>query len=111
MLPTGKIGRANVETIEIVMRESFPVQISANIKGTVSDSCTQVGPITQERDGNTFRITVGATRPQGAMCTQVITPFEQSITIDAVGLKAGTYIVEANGLTQTFQLTTDNILS
>ena len=109
-MPPTKVGRANVESIEIVMRESLPVQISANIKGTVSDACTKAEPVTQERDGNTFHITVGATREAGAMCAQVITPFETSVAIDAVGLKAGTYTVEANGVSTTFELPIDNIL-
>jgi inhibitor of cysteine peptidase len=108
--PTGKAGRANVESIEIVMRESMPVQISANIKGTVSDACTKAEPITQEHDETTFRITVGATRPQGGMCAQVITPFEVSVSLDAIGLRAGTYTVEANGVKTTFDLPIDNVL-
>lgn len=109
-MPSTKVGRANVESIEIVMRESFPVQISANIKGTVSDACTKAEPVTQQRDGNTFQISIGATREVGAMCAQVITPFETSVAIDAVGLKAGTYTVEANGTSTTFDLPVDNIL-
>jgi inhibitor of cysteine peptidase len=105
-----KIGRATVESLDIRILESFPVQVHVTIKGYVSDSCTTAGPIEQERDGNTFRITVGATRPGGAMCAQVITPFEQSIALDVAGLKAGTYTVDANGVTGTFELTTDNVL-
>lgn len=108
--PTGKVGRANVESIEIVMRESMPVQISANIKGTVSDACTKAEPITQEHDETTFHITVGATRPEGGMCAQVITPFEASVTLDAMELRAGTYTVEANGVKTTFDLPIDNVL-
>lgn len=108
--PTGKVGRANVESLDIKILESFPVQVQVTIKGTVSDACTTAGPIEQGRDGNTFLITVGATRPADAMCAQVITPFEQSIALDVAGLKAGTYAVEANGVTETFQLTADNVL-
>jgi hypothetical protein len=107
--PAGKVGRANVESIEIVMRESMPVQISANIKGTVSDACTKAEPITQTHDDTTFHITVGATRPEGGMCAQVITPFAESVALDALGLRAGTYTVEANGVTATFDLPIDNV--
>ena len=106
----GKVGRANVESLDIRILESFPVQIHVTIKGNVSDSCTTASPIEQEREGDTFRITVGATRPSGAMCAQVITPFEQSVALDVAGLKAGIYTVEANGVTGTFELTADNVL-
>lgn len=99
-----------MESLEIMILESFPVQVNVKIKGSVSDSCTTAGPIEQGRDGNTFLITVGATRPADAMCAQVITPFEQTITLDVAGLKAGTYAVEANGVTENFQLTADNVL-
>jgi hypothetical protein len=88
----------------------MPVQISANIKGTVSDACTKAEPITQEHDETTFHITVGATRPEGGMCAQVITPFEASVTLDAMELRAGTYTVEANGVKTTFDLPIDNVL-
>lgn len=105
----GEGGRTYVKSIDIVMRESFPVQISVNIKGDVSDPCTTAGPITQERDGNTFHITVGATHPKDVACPQVIAPFEQSIALDSVGLRAGTYSVDVNGITATFHLPADNI--
>jgi inhibitor of cysteine peptidase len=108
--PTGKVGRANVESLDIKILESFPVQVQVTIKGTVSDACTTAGPIEQGRDGNSFLITVGANRPADAMCAQVITPFEQTIALDVAGLKAGTYAVEVNGVTETFQLAADNVM-
>jgi inhibitor of cysteine peptidase len=44
------------------------------------------------------------------MCTQIVVPFEESIPLDVVGLPAGTYTVDVNGVTGSFTLDVDNQL-
>ncbi|MEA3487926.1 MAG: META domain-containing protein, partial [Euryarchaeota archaeon] len=44
---------ANVNDIEIMLLESFPVQINVVAKGAHPDSCTKVEEITTRREGNT----------------------------------------------------------
>jgi len=43
------------------------------------------------------------------MCAQVMTPFEEVVALDVVGLKAGVYTVDVNGVGDTFELQMDNI--
>jgi len=100
---------ANVNNINIMLLESFPVQVNVVARGLHSDSCTKVDKITTRQEENTFFVTITASRPTDAMCAQVITPFEEIIELDVVGSKAGVYTVDVNGVRDTFELETDNI--
>ena len=108
ILPT--IGLASVDEIDILILESFPVQINVIAKGYLPDPCTEISEILQEKEGDTFFITIKTYRSPGA-CIQVITPFEEIIPLDVYGLPAGSYIVEVNGVQGIFDLEIDNILS
>ncbi len=101
-------GTAVVENIEILILESFPVQIYVIAKGYLPDGCTEIGDITKRMDGNTFTVTVETIRPADMMCTQAIVPYEKSIPLDVYGLKAGTYSVVVNSVRGSFELTMDN---
>ena len=102
------IGLAPVEEIEIVILESFPVQIHVIASGNLPDPCTEISEVLQEREGNTFFVTIKTHRSPG-FCIQVLTPFEEIIPLDVYGLPAGTYTVDVNGLQGTFDLEVDNI--
>ncbi|VVB96993.1 Uncharacterised protein [uncultured archaeon] len=109
---TGKYiyGNATVERIEIMVLESFPVQIKVNARGYLPDGCTRIDGVVKEKEGNTFLVTIRTVRPADAFCTQVIVPFQEVISLDVYGLKAGKYNVDVNGIKGTFELRTDNIL-
>lgn len=101
-------GTAIVENIEILILESFPVQIHVIAKGYLPDGCTEIGEITKVRDDNTFTVTIGTIRPADAMCTEAIVPYEEVIPLDVRDLKAGTYTVVVNSVSDSFELTMDN---
>jgi pimeloyl-ACP methyl ester carboxylesterase len=103
-------GEAVVESIEILLLESFPIQVHVVARGNLHDSCTEIGEITKQRDGDTFRVTITTSRPADAMCAQVLVPFEEVISLDVVGLPAGVYTVNVNGVTDTFEFTVDNAM-
>lgn len=104
-------GTATVETIQVMTLESFPVQIHVVAQGYLPDSCTEIDKIKTEREGNNFNINISTKRPKDAMCTQVIVPFNETITLDVQGLKAGNYTVNVNGVKGSFELAVDNILN
>ena len=104
------IGLATVEEIDILTLESFPVQIFVIASGYLPNPCTEIYQISQEREGNTFFITIETYCSQ-EVCIQVIAPFEETIPLGVYGLPAGTYTVEVNGVQGTFDLEIDNILS
>ncbi|MBA1342157.1 MAG: hypothetical protein C5S52_00965 [ANME-2 cluster archaeon] len=103
------VSLASVNDIEILLLESFPVQIHAVARGEHPDSCTKVDEVAARREGDTFFVTITTSRPADAMCAQVMTPFEEVVALDVVGLKAGVYTVDVNGVRDTFELQMDNI--
>lgn len=102
-------GVANVDTLDIAVMESFPVQVRAVARGYLPDSCTEIDDITQTRSGNTFTVSITTTRPSDAYCAQVLKPFEENISLRVSGLLKGTYTVNVNGVRETFTLSTDNV--
>jgi len=103
-------GTAVVESTEILVLESFPVQIHVIATGYLPDGCTEIDKVEEERDGNTFTVTITTKRPKDMMCTQAIVPYEKVVPLDVYGLKAGTYNVNVNSVRDSFELSTDNII-
>jgi inhibitor of cysteine peptidase len=105
----GIVGLAPVESIDILILESFPVQVRARAHGNLPDGCTTIDETRQELRGNTFVVTVTTVRPKDALCTEALVPYDTTIALDVVGLKAGTYTVTVNGVSGTFTLDVDNV--
>ena len=103
-------GTAQIDTIDLLILESFPVRINAHVVGWLGDGCTTLGQITQTREENTFKISITTTRPADAICTMQLVGFEETIALDVAGLPKGTYTVDINGVTETFTLDVDNVL-
>lgn len=102
-------GTANVENIQIMTLESFPVQIQVIANGYLPDGCTEIDEIKNEREGNVFNINISTKRPKDAICTQAIESFTETIPLEVRGLKAGNYTVNVNGVTGSFELAVDNV--
>lgn len=103
-------GTANVESIQILTLESFPVQVHVIAEGYLPDGCTEIDKIKNEREGNVFNISIGTKRPKDAICTQAIENFTETIPLKVQGLEAGNYTVNVNGVTGSFELAVDNII-
>lgn len=103
------IKEAALNGMQVLILESFPVQINVQVSGILSDGCTSFGPVQVEQVKDTFYVTVQTTRPADRMCTQVVSFFEETISLDVLGLPAGKYTVDVNGLTDTFELSVDNV--
>ncbi|MBP8001188.1 MAG: hypothetical protein KA314_01475 [Chloroflexi bacterium] len=103
-------GTASVHSVDLLLLESFPLQMTASVKGDLPDGCTTIGAITQTRTENIITLNVATTRPADMVCTQALVPFTQNIGVDIYGLPAGDYTVQVNGVVAAFTLTMDNIL-
>ncbi|RPI50641.1 MAG: hypothetical protein EHM56_10565 [Chloroflexi bacterium] len=109
--PGGVIrGEPTVESLDVLILESFPVQVNVVVRGALGDGCTTLDEVTTTREGNLFRIRLTSQRPADAVCTLALVPFEEVVPLDVVGLPAGQYTVDANGVTETFELAIDNAL-
>lgn len=103
---------AVVEDTEILILESFPVQVHVIATGYLPDGCTQIYEknIDFNDEENTFTVNIITRRPADEMCTEAIVPFENTIPLNVYGLEKGTYIVDVNGIRNEFELQTDNII-
>lgn len=101
-------GIAAVESIQILLLESFPVQVNARMRGILPDGCTTIDQINTDKSGNDFTITLTTFRPADAVCTEESVPFDEVVALDVLGLDAGTYTVTANGVSGTFTFDVDN---
>jgi inhibitor of cysteine peptidase len=102
------VGEAYVESVELLILESFPVQVHAVVKGHLADGCTSIGEVEQTRKDNVITITVSTVRPAEAMCTMALIPFETTVPLEVEGLTAGEYTVQVNETSETFKLDVDN---
>lgn len=109
--PSPITGLATVDSVEIRILESFPAQAQAVARGSLPDSCTQIGQITQAREGPTFDVTITTTRPADAICAQVLALFEEVVPLDAAGLGSGVYTVLVNGVSASFELPVGQMVS
>jgi inhibitor of cysteine peptidase len=100
---------AIVEDLQLMLLESFPVQVNAVIRGSLPDGCTTIKEINPTRDEKAFNIQIITERPAEAMCTEALVPFEETVSLDVYGLPAGIYTVKAGDQTATFTLEVDNI--
>jgi hypothetical protein len=99
-----------VDSIDLLMLESFPVQVNAVIRGNLPDPCVEIVQVNPQREGNAFTLAF-ITRRTGEICPEVLQPFEETVPLDVYGLPAGTYTVTAGEVSATFDLTIDNILA
>lgn len=101
-------GEAVVDSIQILILESFPVQVNVFARGNLPDGCTRIDRINKERSGDLFQVTISTLRPGGAVCSEALVPFEETIGLDVLGLDAGRYSVDVNGMVGSFTLDIDN---
>jgi inhibitor of cysteine peptidase len=95
---------ATVESVEAHAQSSDPNHIDVTIKGYVPNPCTKITQVGQQRSGNTFTITLTTVQEAGAACIQVISPFEQTVTLDVTGLAPGSYTVIVQNMSAKFDL-------
>jgi inhibitor of cysteine peptidase len=102
---------AAVDSIEILILESFPVQVNVVAKGSLPSSCYKLGRTETARtiEGN-FDVNIG-TDVMDAACAQAIVPFEHVISLPVRDLPKGVYNVTVNGIPDSFELQMDNFIS
>lgn len=110
--PEGEVSYdlAPVDNVDILIMESFPVQVRVVITGNLPDGCSQIDEAQVTREDKPFHVELTTRRPVDKECTEALVPYEENVPLDVVGLPAGEYTVEVNGVTETFTLAVDNVL-
>ena len=98
-----------IDTVQIVILESSPVQINVSVTGNKSVPCVELLTPAISRKDNLFIVVLAETALGPAeSCIAMIDPFETSFALDVSGLPAGTYTVRINGeVDETFTLDAD----
>jgi len=99
---------AQVQSVEIQMTNTTPIQVNAVVRGNLTESCATLAESQMQYDSNTFQITVYTLSPADRGCVQVTSPFETTIALPATDLSAGSYTVIANGVSAVFTLPVEN---
>lgn len=114
--PVGKTNKwiesesAMVESVDIVVLESWPLQVNVVVKGFLPDGCTNIYQSSSQRYSQRFKIFLITRRPKDALCTEALEPFDVVVPLDVSGLPAGNYQVDAYGVQGDFTFQQDNII-
>jgi hypothetical protein len=90
--------------VEIRVLDTDPPQINAVVRGNLSESCATLAPTEVSYSSDVFEIKVYAVSPSDRGCAQITAPFETTVPLDVRDLPAGTYTVNANGVSAVFTL-------
>lgn len=99
---------ALVDSVNTVIMESFPVQVTAVATGNLRNGCEKIGTIEKSDDQLSIKI---HTKTEGEMCTQALIPFTERVKLNVAGWKKGAYKVDVNGVKADFTLASDNVLT
>jgi hypothetical protein len=110
--PGMETGMAAVDEIDILIMESFPVQVAVVARGFLPDGCTEIDEVRSrfEPESDRFVVEITTVRDADAFCTEALRPFEERVALDVYGLPAGTYFVDVNAVVDTFTFDVDNVL-
>lgn len=100
-----KLVRAPIDSADILIAESFPVQYSVAFVSGLPSGCAQFHGVEVERSGTTITVTVWNSEPTGAvMCTAIygMRPGSVSLGIGTDYTRGVEYTVRVNDRTLTF---------
>ncbi len=104
-------GEAHIDSMEVQVLESFPVQVHVVLRGNLPDGCTRLGMTTVRYNGSDqFELELPTLRDPSAICTEAQVPYELTVPLDMVALEAGTYTIQAGDLTDEFTLEVTNVM-
>lgn len=96
--PDGEKGPVFVSSAELLIMESFPVQVRLHITGDLPTPCHRFQAEVFEPDAeNRIDVTAYSLVNSDLMCAQVLKPFDESVSISMSGQAGGTYAVYLNG--------------
>ncbi len=99
----------SVESVEVLIMESFPLQVSLSVSGYLSVPCVKLLSPAVSYAYNQFTVVLAeSTLGPAETCIAVTEPFQSSIALDVANLSAGTYTVNVNGIETEFILEMDN---
>ena len=99
-----------VDKVNFSPPEPFEGKTYVDIMGSLPDGCTEIDDIDHTYEDATVHVTITASRPEGKACTQVVTPFKETIRVETGNLYPGTYTVTVNGESFSFPMDMDFVI-
>jgi inhibitor of cysteine peptidase len=96
-------GTLPIEAVDVVVLESFPYQLRAQVRGYLPDGCTRLDQVKQGREGNVITVTITTLRERDAVCILRIEIVERTIPLEGTYLP-GDYVLRVNGVERAFRL-------
>jgi inhibitor of cysteine peptidase len=92
-----------IEDVDVLVLESFPVQIMAVVTGTLPTACSSIESVSQTRQGNVVEVTITTRTERDQVCIQVIKQITERIRLEG-GFPPGDYVLRVNGLETRFRV-------
>ena len=90
-----------IDAVDVLLQESFPVQASAHVQGIVGDGCSELLPPVQVRAGNQIALTIQRARPRDAICTQIAKLYDETLRLEG-SFPPGAYRLTVNSVVRDF---------
>jgi hypothetical protein len=87
-----------IESVEVIVLESFPMQLHLVITGFQPEGCEFPVIVEQQRAENTVNVHIYREVPADVMCPMVIIPYEETVVLDG-GFEFGTFTIQVNEFT------------
>lgn len=101
-LPISK-GDILVDDVRMEVGVGSPIPVHAVVSANLPSYCAQLGEMRLHRDGNNFLVRLVSYRLTETECNPDTLPIRLEIPLNIIGLEAGTYTVNVNGKTTTFE--------
>ena len=92
-----------VDSVEVLILESFPVQYNTLIQGHFRNGCESIDSISQTSANQKITVLVNS-KSTGGFCTQALVPFSETISLNTQDLAQGEATLDVNGITATFNI-------
>jgi inhibitor of cysteine peptidase len=100
--PTTAVAPIQIDGVDVLLMESFPVQVTAHVEGVVGDGCSTVLPLEMSRSGNLVTISILRERPVDAVCTQIARLYDERIPLGTFA--SGEYVLRVNDVERSFRV-------
>ena len=90
-----------IESVDVLILESAPPQVSARVRGVLGDGCATLHSVGQERSGNTVTVTILRERPRDAICIQIAKLYDETIRLEGQ-FPPGDYVLRVNAFPRAF---------
>ena len=87
-----------IHNVDVLVQESFPMQVQLEVTGEHPDGCELPVIIEQRREGNTVIVEIYREIPGDVFCPMMLQPYSETIQIDG-NFEPGDYVFRVNDFT------------